>query len=624
MPVRKVVYQVSVDDASAKREAAKVAKIFQKAMGNVQTGGAAGGAAGGRGGAGGGAGLGLGGALVGGLAGYLTVRGTQQIAQVTNELSRAAVTAENLEKAFTRAFAKVESDPKKMLTSLREAAQGMSSDVALMAQAMKAMRLGVTSDVDEMSRLMEIAAKRGQEFGRSTEDAFNDITTGIGRLSPRILDNLGFLVKVDDAYKKYAETLGIVTSEMTVAQQRTAIFTEVLSQAEGEALANKDQHQQMAAAITNAKNAMGDVINKRTPYLSFMEAATAAVQDFADANKEAAGWQRQSNLEIDRTTAKRITSQVDQYGIDYLRNQGFYNPSTLNDFESGQGIFGGTNFTGRGTARRIMQGGRLDGPFAPGMGGVTGGTGVGMLASDVSMAEHRQAVVDVGTKKAMQDWRDTFKESSEKFVDVIGNMLEKVPGLIGISPVTQQQMDDAELGIPQNFADNYLRRLKDEVLNGVERAGVDIEDARAALGGIEGTPEAIVRQFEQAWEDSSLFSDPENLKFIDVQAVQAAMAKQADSEKGIENVRAMFGLGEEDAIAGLKKVGQDIYNPLAQGIQEEIIDKGEEVGELLAAIVATGFTTGVFNVSWLAIIAAAMQGEVNDEVNEEVHEDLQE
>ena len=43
-------------------------------------------------------------------------------------------------------------------------------------------------------------------------------------------------------------------------------------------------------------------------------------------------------------------------------------------------------------------------------------------------------------------------------------------------------MAGAEAGIPQRFADSWLRELKDEVVNGIERPNVDIRDAAARLG----------------------------------------------------------------------------------------------------------------------------------------------
>lgn len=48
--------------------------------------------------------------------------------------------------------------------------------------------------------------------------------------------------------------------------------------------------------------------------------------------------------------------------------------------------------------------------------------------------------------------------------------LDSIPGLPGSgpSPVTQEQLDQAAAGVPQNFADDFTRQMNDELVNGVD------------------------------------------------------------------------------------------------------------------------------------------------------------
>jgi hypothetical protein len=149
-------------------------------------------------------------------------------------------------------------------------------------------------------------------------------------------------------------------------------------------------------------------------------------------------------------------------------------------------------------------------------------------------------------EEAAQNTESAFVEAAEKSTEAtskaIESMLSGVPGLFGASAVTADQMRMAEAGVPQNFADNYLRRLSDEVLNGVDWEGVDIKDAASRAGIDPNLPaNMILELFRSAWEDSSLFSNPDNLELIDTGAVRDFIARQQAAALGEANVLAFFG-----------------------------------------------------------------------------------
>jgi hypothetical protein len=82
-----------------------------------------------------------------------------------------------------------------MLRKLREASAGTISDADLIASANKMMALNVTTDLDKIAKALEIARARAKVMGLSATQAFEDLGTGVGRMSPLILDNLGLMVK---------------------------------------------------------------------------------------------------------------------------------------------------------------------------------------------------------------------------------------------------------------------------------------------------------------------------------------------------------------------------------------------------------------------------------------------
>ena len=77
---------------------------------------------------------------------------------------------------------------------------------------------------------MEVAAFRGRQMGLSTTQAFNDIVTGIGRMSPLILDNLGIMVDANTTFTDYAASIGKTSNELTGMEKRQALLNRVLEE----------------------------------------------------------------------------------------------------------------------------------------------------------------------------------------------------------------------------------------------------------------------------------------------------------------------------------------------------------------------------------------------------------
>lgn len=151
-------------------------------------------------------------------------------------------------------------------------------------------------------------------------------------------------------------------------------------------------------------------------------------------------------------------------------------------------------------------------------------------------------------KEAARETEKAFKDAAADFI----SGLESTPGLFGTSDVTQQQLDLAKAGVPQNFADNYLRRLRDEVENGKDYEGVSVEGAREALARVgiiaADNAKAVVEQLAQAWEDSSLFASKENLALIDQAAVQENLDLQDKIKQGRRNILEFFSDTVDDAL----------------------------------------------------------------------------
>lgn len=173
--------------------------------------------------------------------------------------------------------------------------------------------------------------------------------------------------------------------------------------------------------------------------------------------------------------------------------------------------------------------------------------------------DRQRREAEAAAKRAAREQESAAKRAArslEKGAEAARRELEGalrgVPGLFGRSQVTQEQLDRAQSGLPQNFADDYLRRLQDEVFNGNDWADVSVDEARTALERVgiaaSGDAEILFNQFAEAWENSVLFSDKANLDFINQDAVQLALDMQERAKTGQENIFELFGVAVDKAV----------------------------------------------------------------------------
>lgn len=202
-------------------------------------------------------------------------------ASAATELARSAAMADQTKTAFKDLAMQAGASGDAILDALRTASRGSVADADLMLSANRAMLLGVADNVEEFGQLMSIAEARGKAMGLSTTQAFSDIVTGIGRMSPMILDNLGIVIDGEAAYASYAASVGKAASQLSDAEQKQALLNQVVASSRDIVAANNvagenmvDQFERMDAAIQNAKVALGEL---------FAPAVAQIAQNIADA-----------------------------------------------------------------------------------------------------------------------------------------------------------------------------------------------------------------------------------------------------------------------------------------------------------------------------------------------------
>ncbi len=172
------------------------------------------------------------------------------------------------QKQTAMAFKSIAEDAGAMADEIIDNMRRMSgetiSELKMMLSANRASLLGIP--VDAFDDLMAIARASATATGESVGKMFDDIVKGIGRGSPMILDNLGIVLKVEDAYKEYAKSLGKTVAALTKQEQTQAVLNATLKSGEdiirkvgeaGQTLTDVERWQQVQAAAADFKAELG-------------------------------------------------------------------------------------------------------------------------------------------------------------------------------------------------------------------------------------------------------------------------------------------------------------------------------------------------------------------------------
>ena len=160
------------------------------------------------------------------LAGFATGLLVRPMIDVVSQAGR----FEDLERGFDGLAQSIESTPE-FLNKLREATNGTVDDMDLMQQANNAMMLGIVQSEDEMAKLFDTAQRLGKALGRDTVSSIESLVTGMGRQSRLMLDNLGIIVKSEEAYEAFATANNTTASALTDSEKKIAFNIEAMDQA---------------------------------------------------------------------------------------------------------------------------------------------------------------------------------------------------------------------------------------------------------------------------------------------------------------------------------------------------------------------------------------------------------
>jgi hypothetical protein len=193
------------------------------------------------------------------------------------QLGRFAVQASKVE-SMSRAFNTLTGgteDSSIAFNKLQQATNGTMSEFDLFQQANNAMILGVSKNSDEMAEMFDIAQRLGRALGRDTASSVESLITGIGRQSRLMLDNIGIIVKSQEAYDKYAQKLGISSDKLTDAQKKQAFLEATMESARAKANtlgaeteSTQDAFDRLSSSTENLVAFLGDKLSPITTQLA--------------------------------------------------------------------------------------------------------------------------------------------------------------------------------------------------------------------------------------------------------------------------------------------------------------------------------------------------------------------
>jgi len=142
------------------------------------------------------------------------------------DLMNTAAQFKQRETAFRNMAASHGADADRIIADMKRLSAGTIDTMTIMEKAGTAMTLGIQAD--KLAELMEVARASSKITGQTVSQAYSDITLAVGRGSRMILDNLGIIVKVEEANEKYAQQLGKTSASLTEAEKKQAFLNATL------------------------------------------------------------------------------------------------------------------------------------------------------------------------------------------------------------------------------------------------------------------------------------------------------------------------------------------------------------------------------------------------------------
>ena len=136
-------------------------------------------------------------------------------------------------------------------------------------QAMRNMALGISAgfSTEQMTGLTEVARGASIALGRDMGDAMDRLTRGAAKLEPEILDELGIMVRLDQATQKYADTMNKAVTSLSQFERRQAFLNAILEQGDKKfgtlsKSIDPNSYDKLSASLSDLVKELSNLVNK--------------------------------------------------------------------------------------------------------------------------------------------------------------------------------------------------------------------------------------------------------------------------------------------------------------------------------------------------------------------------
>ena len=155
------------------------------------------------------------------------------------------------------------------LPFIAERLKEITGEAVSTAEAMSTVAIATSSGFssDQIMKLGEVARGASLALGRDMTDALSRLVRGSAKLEPELLDELGIMVRLDDASRDYATALGVTAESLTQYQKRQAFANAVIKEGQaafsgiGETI-DPNAYDQLGAALQDLLKDTAQFINK--------------------------------------------------------------------------------------------------------------------------------------------------------------------------------------------------------------------------------------------------------------------------------------------------------------------------------------------------------------------------
>lgn len=172
-------------------------------------------------------------------------------------------------------FLKIAKMGPELLEDITEATRGTVAGFDLMKSSVMALGQGLSPQ--RLVQFWGMAKQVADVMSVDVNEAFFRLTGGFLKMETELLKGIGMVIRMDDAYEKYAKTIGKVRSELTKAEQKQAYYVAIYDlyikqfYSVGDVTnRTRERFQQLTSELKNSRDSFSEIIAESPAVMEFL------------------------------------------------------------------------------------------------------------------------------------------------------------------------------------------------------------------------------------------------------------------------------------------------------------------------------------------------------------------